>query len=812
MSSVGPRRFSSCLVALLDSTVSVCSVAGLHQHRGHRGSVTSVLEACRHRDHGERSGFGCGVQPRWVRAFLKIALVCALSAPILAIADSPPAAPAPALIPPALRTLSSHADHKSGWPPLAHYAASSRDREIKGMAYLALGYREYQAGDYSVAMDHLARASATGFLLADYATYYRASAASLADEPEVAAQVLADFAAHFPERSLQPDATRLLAWSLIGSRRPADALAVLSHVTDITKHPPLQLLAGQAREDSGDLKGAVEYYQDLYYRSPMAAEAGLAATALKRLQEKMGASYPAPSEEMRVARARTLENDGRWPAALTEYEGLLRDDSASASAPAWRLGRDRCWAHLGRAGEASADLAASGWPTGEIDAERGLVMLRLAEGNHDEPAAVAEIDRLGQLYPQSPSYAAALNSIAFFYTRQEDWGRSAVYNSRLAAGFPDSELAPRALWESAWAAYVAGEREGAEKRFLEYLGRYPTSFRVPAGLYWVGRLEELQGRPTEARSIYALLSRMFRSDYYAVQAAKRLGDARIVNTSMTDAVLPPEIETVRSKSAAPPEYGLVCARLPDAEARRGLILAALGLDDLAEHELRVRLEAASAGPDSERLRLDLARVERDAQKYDTATYHAKRAVPGYTEYDFSALPEDLWTLLYPEVFWPLVRRYAGVNHLDPYLVLALIRQESGFNAKAISGPGARGLMQLLPLTARVVTRGGRRLSRRRVAGNLLNPGYNLRAGCSYFAQILREFNGNLEQALAAYNAGPDRVHEWVNGHTYSEDAEFVESIPFPETRAYVETILRDATVYRRLMTGKPRFRACGAHS
>lgn len=746
---------------------------------------------------------------------LFLALLCTVCAPILVLADSPERAPAaspPALIPFALRILAARADRKPGWAPLARYAASARDRETKGLAYLALGCREYQAGDYSAALDHLARAAATGFLLADYATYYQASAASLADEPEVAARALADFAAHFPESSLRLEATRLLAWSLLGSHQPGDALAVLSRVTDLTRHPPLELLMGQTREDSADLKGAAEAYQDLYYRSPGAAEAGPAETALKRLQQKLGASYPAPSEDLRVERARALENDGHWSAALSEYEALLRDDSASASAVAWRLGRDRCWAHLGHASEASADLAAEGWPQGEIDAERGLLMLRLAEGNHDEPAALAEIDRLAQLYPHSPSYAAALNSMAFFYTRQEDWGRGAVYNARLVRGFPDSDLAPRALWESAWAAYLAGEREGAEKQFLDYLGRYPASFRVPAGLYWVGRLEELQGRPAQARSIYALLSRTFRSDYYAVEAARRLRDVRMVNASLTAAALPPEIETIRRRLAEPPDSSLVCARLPDAATRRGMIMAALGLNDLAEHDLRVRLQAASDGPESERLRLALARVQRDDQRYDLATYNAKRAVPGYTEYDFSALPADLWSLLYPEAFWPLVRRYAVANRLDPYLVMALVRQESGFNARAISGPGARGLMQLLPPTAQVVTRNGRRLGHRRAAGNLLDPRYNLRAGCSYLAQILREFNGNLEQALAAYNAGPDRVHEWLNGHTYSADAEFVESIPFPETRAYVEAILRDAVVYRRLMAGKPRFRPCGPQS
>ena len=100
----------------------------------------------------------------------------------------------------------------------------------------------------------------------------------------------------------------------------------------------------------------------------------------------------------------------------------------------------------------------------------------------------------------------------------------------------------------------------------------------------------------------------------------------------------------------------------------------------------------------------------------------------------------------------------------------------------------------------------------RASGNLFDPGYNLRVGCRFFSEMIREFNGSLEQALAAYNAGPDRVKQWLSGHSFPEPAAFVESIPFPETRTYVQTVLRDQVVYRQLMTEKPRFKACGSRS
>jgi soluble lytic murein transglycosylase len=160
----------------------------------------------------------------------------------------------------------------------------------------------------------------------------------------------------------------------------------------------------------------------------------------------------------------------------------------------------------------------------------------------------------------------------------------------------------------------------------------------------------------------------------------------------------------------------------------------------------------------------------------------------------------------------LVRQNARSNRLDPYVVMALIREESGFNPKAASGANAHGLMQLLPQTARDVNRGSRPRGRSRSGADLNDPNYNLRTGCRYLSDMVRQFNGSLEQALAAYNAGPDRVKQWLSGRSFSEPAAFVESIPFAETRAYVQAVLRDTEVYRRLMTENPKFKPCGPRS
>ena len=131
---------------------------------------------------------------------------------------------------------------------------------------------------------------------------------------------------------------------------------------------------------------------------------------------------------------------------------------------------------------------------------------------------------------------------------------------------------------------------------------------------------------------------------------------------------------------------------------------------------------------------------------------------------------------------------SGVN---PYIVMALIRQESAFNEKARSPAGAMGLMQLLPKTARLFNRGKWRT-------NLYDPASNVKIGSRYFAFLLRLYHGDTELALAAYNAGPKHVDSWLKRYTVTDRALFLDLIPFRETREYVASIARNYIWYMTL--------------
>ena len=735
------------------------------------------------------------------------------------------AAPVPAT----LSALARRADHRRGWLPLARYAASVRNPELKGLAYFALGYRQFEAGDYPAALEHLGRAASAGLALADFASYYRAQTADKAGKPGVAVQSLIDFKARFPHSTLLPDATRVLTRSQIAAGAFQQALLVLAASAEFRDQPWYLFLLGEAQQKLGNRAAAATTFNRLCYRFPDSTDAALAAKALGGLQSSLGASFPGPSIELREARARALESDGRFREAMDGYEALLSGQPQSASAPDWRHGRDRCLYRQDRAADALADLSSGGWPQGEIDARRGLLAVHCQERLANAGGLESELDRLGRLYPASPIYASALHSASYFFRARGDVARSSQYSELLATGFPHSDLGENAQWQVAWTAYLAGDSSAARQKMLAYVLAHPASRRAAAALYWLGRLSEAGAQPSVARAFYALLRNQFRNNYYSLEAGKRLTKLEgVTNGAARDAVPGNDGLAVRGADApwetqfsevaaavsAPgphrdPEF-LCPERRPSAEERPALVLAALGLDDLAARDLRARIAAAGSGSaEAEELRLALARLQRDREKFDQAAYYAREVVPDYADFEFSSLPSDFWSLLYPKAFWGLLRRDAALNHLDPYLVMAVIREESGFNPHATSGARAHGLMQLLAPTAREVAR---ETARRRRRVNLDDPGTNLRIGCHYLSGMVREFDGNLEEALAAYNAGPIRVRQWLAVRSFPEPAAFVESIPFVDTQTYVEAVIRDATVYRRLMTGPVKFKICPSAS
>jgi soluble lytic murein transglycosylase len=251
--------------------------------------------------------------------------------------------------------------------------------------------------------------------------------------------------------------------------------------------------------------------------------------------------------------------------------------------------------------------------------------------------------------------------------------------------------------------------------------------------------------------------------------------------------------TVLDAIPAVPVAQAPSAKIPEAAANRQAradALRSIAFDASAELELR----AGYAATGEPRLLLEIAQAANEAGHCGLAIVTIRQMYPQLESRQFADVPREAWLAAYPMPFASSIRQWSARAGVDPMLVAGLIRQESAFEPEARSGANALGLMQILPKT-------GRRMAK--VAkvgyaqGQLYNADYNVHLGTIYFASLKKDF-GSVESALAAYNAGEERLAEWTTGQKYRDIPEFVDSIPFTETREYVEIVSRNGAIYRKL--------------
>jgi soluble lytic murein transglycosylase len=649
----------------------------------------------------------------------------------------------------------------------------------------------------------LRESAASKLSLADYAAYYSAAAAHKANDPVRVAAAIRDFSSNFPASPLRLQAIELLAESLIDSQKAPEALQILTLEPSVRQHATLSLLLAKAYEAAGDLPQAARAYQEVYYAFATSSQAKEADKALRSLRSRLGADFPQTTEEIETARVGLLFKASLYKEAFEGYEALLSSRPASALTDVWKLGRARCLVRLRRDQDAFEALSGS-FATPAANAERLALLVEARAREDDSTGALQALSQIQAIDAHSTSYESALYSAGNFFFRLRDWQNAGRQYQTLVESFPQGNHTQDAGWRLIWCYYLGGDHDRARQALKDFVTHYTQSPRIPAALYWLGRLEEEQGEIKDARALYSLLLSRFVHSFYAEQASLR--ERQLSAARAAEAPQPGSTAWEVAQGIPPREPPPIPSCSPDAGAESlqpVLALQALSLDDLAAQYLKTALAARPALP---QLRFFLSRLEAKQGQVSAALFDAIKVLPDYPSYEFSELPKEMWNLLYPQSYWKLVQRQARANRLDPFLAMGLIRQESAFNPRATSSADAHGLMQILPKTASR----SKRPSRIRSAGaRLYNPTYNIRFGCSYLRGLLKDFDGKPEMALAAYNAGDFRVREWMKGNSFRNSSEFLEAIPIRDTRVYVESVLRDAAIYRQLLTGSAKFARCG---
>jgi len=706
-------------------------------------------------------------------------------------------------VPARLREIAARATKRGAWPELRAYAEAQQGDEPKALAYFALGYQEYAAGEYAAAAQDLHEPATLPFFLADYAAYYSASAALKAGNPAQAGEMVRDFSTRFPESFLRLQALQVLAQALINSQKAQEAVQVLTAEPAVRQHPELSLLLAQAYEQAGDPLQAAHAYQDVYYAFPAFAESKAAGEAVRRLRSELGSKFPEATDEIETARLDLLVRASLFKEALKGYEDLLAAKPSSAHAGDWQLGKGRCLLRLRRDSEAVQVLSAN-LASPALNAERLALMMEAYNRADDTTSTLAALAQIQAIDAHSTAYESALYTAGGLFFRLGDWQNAGRQFQTLVESFPQGSQAQDAGWRMIWCSYLAGAHDQARLKFQAYVAQYPRSSHTPAALYWLGRLDEEQGDVGDAEALYALLENRFAHGFYAEQASlrkRRLPTAHSPGTPAPNSIAGQVAQVIPPRNA--PSLPACSSYEPVEVLQPVLDLRAVSLDGLAEEYLRASLAARPQQPE---LRLYLSELEASRGNVTAGVFDAGKIVPDYAAYQFSELPKTMWDLLFPQNYWSLVQRLARLDRLDPYLVMGLIRQESAFNARAVSSANARGLMQVEPTTASR----SKRASRVRSTGQrLFNPTYNVRFGCAYLKSLLKDFGDKPELALAAYNAGDFRVRDWTKSNAFHDSSEFLEAIPIHATRAYVEAVLRDAAIYRQLLTKTAKFAVCG---
>ena len=675
---------------------------------------------------------------------------------------------------------------------LSAFATRNAKNETGARAALALGYYDLMRDRPDLAMGWMRRAVGEK-LLRDYVQYWQAQASVALGQKEAALEQFQSILRDFPDSAMTEQTVTSLAQTALEIGKGDEALAALNAYPNTPTKPALLLLRAQAHEKISAAKAekpavAAADYLDLYYRFPLNDEAKVAGQQIPALQSALGEAFPGAAMQTQMARAEAFYLARRWRDASTEFASLLPKLSGVDHQRA-DLRIVQCEVELGGKLDQLAEIPLS---DPELDAERIFSVAQAHRGLKLEPQLLDDVDRLVKRYPQSPWTADALFGTGNFYWVNLDRASASNFYRRSLDVSPDEKNASSAEWRLAWTAYLERRPEAAD--MLEaYVRRYPLSNYVQDALYWLGRFYERSGNLEHARNFYLANANRFPLTYFGAKAAERL---RPEPDGIGDTPANPAEMGLTIPSAPPlPALGQPLAAVAEERRARAQALSDIAFDSSAELEYR----AAYSMTRAPKFLIDAAGAAIAAGHYGAGMSAVRQAIPQLEARRIADIPNDAWRAAFPLPYELDLRSEAARNQLDPMLVAGLIRQESAFESKALSRAGAVGLMQVEPTTALKMAR---QLKVRYARARLTDPGYNLQLGSRYLANLIQSF-GTPEAALAAYNAGEDRVVEWTTGQNFIETAEFVESIPFTETREYVQIVIRNSEVYRQVYGPPP---------
>ena len=680
---------------------------------------------------------------------------------------------------------------------VADIEARFANKRTGALARLLHARIKFEAGDYAGAASLLnSDAFQKRTKLGDYALWMKGKALQSAGSHVEAMKAFGDLIREYPESIRVRDGKLLWAASAMAAGRAFEVPPMLVDLSEKNDADALFATA-KAYEAQGSQAEATRYFRKTYFL-------GAGTAAAKEAEAKLTAtaqSLVPRSADEELARADRMLAAKNYVEAANGYNNLAANYEAIMQT-AVQVRRIAALAGAGRVTEAQGIL--NDLPPGSRELEEAYrhVVLGYAKAKQ-WPQARSAVEAMRAAFPKGSLVAKTMIDAGLAARDAKNRADEGYFLNTAVAAYPNSVEVAQAQFEAGWFQHENGNYAQSSQMLIDHLARYAdkdTSNRGKAG-YWAGRDSERAGKVAEACALYEGVNYRYGANWYGYLALNRLSSMKAAgncrsttppNDVVARAVANLRTVTVAAETAGQKELAL---------AEKSDELSTIGLFDWAIDELT---EAKKTADKSPKINLALAKHYRLKGDNTSALVAMQKSYPDYAQMFPEEMGQEEWSYFYPLTNWGDIQKWATARGLDRYQVAGFIRQETVFSPRAKSGANAYGLMQLLLPTAKTTARLYSASRMPASAEDLYDPSLNIELGTAYMKDQFAKF-GRVEYVAVAYNAGPGRVPQWRATLPVEID-EFVEAIPFKETKQYVQGIIRNSAQYRRLYDDNGNFK------
>lgn len=561
-------------------------------------------------------------------------------------------------------------------------------------------------------------------------------------------------------------------------------------------------------------------YKKIYLDYPYNEYSKIALENLTRLTKEKSLQAFIPSASQIYTRGEILFSRYLYTDAIEEFNKILGKDylpnltQELHSKTLFKLGM--CYYNL-RDYQKSRDYLSTCYekfPSSSVSDDCLYFLGRVFTNLNLNNEAISSYKKLLNQFPQSKYIDDTLYRLGRIYYFLEDWQNAKNYYNRIINEYPSGDKLPEALWELGWLQYRTGEHISSINTFSKLSASFKGSQLEEKALFWQAKNYQKLGEIDKAIQTYQTIINLNSYSYYTFKSRDILAElGTSVEISKIDTQLNPE--NPGHKNLVPEVYKNLDSdymnsasstttptnQNSDTDANATKITHLVKAKELLNLELytsaSLEIEAGASELEENPIGiLELSTLYLESKDFGNSVALIRKNYNKLRARLASPYKDYLYYLAFPYGYKDFVAMYSSQNNLDPLFVLAVIREESSFKADAVSFAGALGLMQIIPSTGKSIANqlGTKNFSQ----SMLLDPETNIKMGTFYLKQMLDNFDQNKYFALGAYNGGPRAMEKWVSSRGNMDIDEFIETIPYDETRNYIKKVMGSYHLYKLL--------------